>query len=300
VYGGDGANNGSTSGAASVTVNKATATAAIASSANPSTAGQGVTFTATVTPAATGSVQFLDGATLLGTATLSGGTASLSTAALTAGSHSITGVYSGDANTASTTSAALAQTVNKAPSSVTLISSLNPAVVGQSVTLTAIVAPNGATGAVQFLDGATPLATVTLSNGSAALSIAALAVGTHPITAVYSGDANTASSASAAVAEVVKPVAPSNFTVTNTSAGAINLTFTPSPTPGVTSYRIYGSSTPGVTTQSLLYGIVYGSPVSLTGFTSGTTTYFVITAWSPNGESLPSNEVVATTKGKAH
>jgi hypothetical protein len=190
--------------------------------------------------------------------------------------------------------------VNKAASSVTLTSSPNPAVAGQLVTVTATVTPAGATGTVRFLDGATVLGTTILSGGTAALSTAALAVGTHAITADYSGDANAASSTSAAIAEVVKPVAPSNFTVTNTTAGTINLTFTPSPTPGVTSYRIYGSSTPGVTTQSLLYAIVYGSPVSLTGFTSGTTTYFAITAWTPNGESLPSNEVAATTKGKVH
>jgi hypothetical protein len=300
-YSGDGNTAASTSPAVSQVVNKIASTVTLNSSPNPANSGQSVTLSAVVSPtSATGTVQFLDGAAVLGTATVSGELATVSVSTLSVGAHSITAVYSGDANTAPGNSAALAETVNKIPSSVTLISSLNPAVVGQSVTFTAAVAPSGATGAVQFLDGATALATVTLSGGTASLSTAVLAVGTHTIAAIYSGDAITSSSTSAAIAEVVIPVAPSNFTVTNTTSSTINLTFTPSPTPGVTSYRIYGSSTPGVTTQSLLYAIVYGSPVSLTGFTSGMTTYFVITAWSPNGESLPSNQVAATTKGKAH
>jgi hypothetical protein len=300
-YSGDSLDTASTSAALTITVNKAGSSVTLTSSLNPAVAGQSVTLTATVIPAgATGTVQFLDGAAVLGTSTISGGTTTLSTAALTPGSHSITAFYSGDANTASGTSAALAEVVNKVPSSVTLISSLNPAAVGQPVTFTATVSPNRATGTVQFFDGTTALATVALNNGIASLPISTLAVGSHTITAVYGGDAGTGSSTSTAIVEVVKPVAPSNLTVTNTSSGTINLAFTPSPTPGVTAYRIYGSSAPGVTTQSLLYSVVSGSPVSLSGFSSGTTTYFVVTAWSANGESLPSNEVAGTTKGRPH
>jgi len=41
------------------------------------------------------SVTFYDGSTSIGTATLSGGTASFSTSSLTAGSHNITAVYGG-------------------------------------------------------------------------------------------------------------------------------------------------------------------------------------------------------------
>src|SRR5262249_1258204 len=79
----------------------ATTTATPTSSVNPSTAGQPVTFTVTVTANApgsnkpTGTVTFLDGNTALGTATLSNGTASLTTSALTGGTHSITAGYAG-------------------------------------------------------------------------------------------------------------------------------------------------------------------------------------------------------------
>jgi Subtilase family/Bacterial Ig-like domain (group 3)/Autotransporter beta-domain/IPT/TIG domain len=88
-------------------------TIALSSSQNPSSTGQAVRFTATVTGIApTGTVIFFDGGTQIGTATLTGGTASITTSSLTTGSHSITARYSGDGNNAASTSAALLQTVN--------------------------------------------------------------------------------------------------------------------------------------------------------------------------------------------
>jgi hypothetical protein len=77
-------------------------------SPNPSLRGQRVTFTATVTGnSPTGSVRFLKGAKNQGSVPLIGGVARLSTSRLKIGSHSITAVYSGDANNASFTSAPL-------------------------------------------------------------------------------------------------------------------------------------------------------------------------------------------------
>ena len=90
----------------------------VASSLNPSTIGQSVTFTAQVTgsgPAPTGTVVFRDGAATLATAALAGGTATFATSSLTVGSHSITAAYSGDASNVSSTSAVLVQTVNPTP-----------------------------------------------------------------------------------------------------------------------------------------------------------------------------------------
>lgn len=85
----------------------------LSSSQNPSSAGQAVRFTATVsgiTP--TGTVTFFDGGTQIGTATLTGGTASITISSLATGSHTITARYSGDGNNAASTSAAVLQTVN--------------------------------------------------------------------------------------------------------------------------------------------------------------------------------------------
>ena len=71
------------------------------SSSNPVLLASAVTFTATVTSTPdtpTGTVSFFDGTTLLGSAALSSGTASYTTASLAAATHSITAVYSGDTN----------------------------------------------------------------------------------------------------------------------------------------------------------------------------------------------------------
>src|SRR5262249_54982467 len=113
VYAGDASFAGSTSSALTQTVNTAATSAAVISSLNPSTTGQSVTFTATVTATApgagtpTGTVTFKDGAATLGAGTLSAGVATFGTITLTAGSHSITAVYGGDANFTGSTSSAL-------------------------------------------------------------------------------------------------------------------------------------------------------------------------------------------------
>ena len=233
-YGGDTDNGDSTSTTVSQTVDKATTSAALGSSANPSTAGQSVTFTATVTPgSATGTVTFKDGSTTLGTGSLSGGKATLTTSALTAGGHSITAVYGGDANLTGSTSSAVSQTVNKVANTVTLGSSANPSAPGQSVTFTATVTPGSPTGTVTFKDGATTLGTGSLSGGKATLTTAALSNGSHSITAVYGGDATNAGSTSAPVTQAVNKVATATATASdaNPSAPGQSVTFTATVTP---------------------------------------------------------------------
>ena len=90
-------------------------TTSLTSSANPSTLSSSVTFTATVTSGATGTVTFKDGSTVLGTATINGTTATFSTAGLSAGSHSITAVYGGNSTYDGSTSNAITQVVAAAP-----------------------------------------------------------------------------------------------------------------------------------------------------------------------------------------
>jgi hypothetical protein len=215
-YSGDANFTGSTSAAVPQTVSAASTTTTLTSSLNPSTFGQQVTLTATVSPSSgpTGTVQFFDGVTPLGTAAVSGGNASLTIAALTIGPHTITASYGGNANFTGSTSSALTQTVNGVSTATALTASPDPSVFGQQVTFTATVSPtSGPTGTVQFFDGVTPLGTVALSGSSASLSTAALAVGTHFITASYSGDANFTGSTSATVTQTV------NVGTVNTTTG---------------------------------------------------------------------------------
>jgi len=109
-------NFGASLASGTLIVSKASTSTGVTSSLNPSTSGDLVTFTATVAPStATGTVTFKDNTTVLGTGTLSGGVAKLSTSALSVASHSITAVYSSDTNFASSTSSTLTQTVQKRP-----------------------------------------------------------------------------------------------------------------------------------------------------------------------------------------
>lgn len=86
-------------------------------------------------------------------------------------------------------------------------SSLNPSLVGQSVTFTATVAGTTPTGTVQFRDGGVNLGTpVALAGGVATFPTSSLAAGTHSITAAYSGDADDAASTSPAISQVVSAV----------------------------------------------------------------------------------------------
>ncbi len=95
-----------------------TATALNPPSPNPACAGTAVSLTATVTGTngPTGSVEFFDGAISLGTATLSGGSATKSVSSLSAGTHSsITATYLGDGANSSSTSSSRSVTVNSPP-----------------------------------------------------------------------------------------------------------------------------------------------------------------------------------------
>jgi hypothetical protein len=189
LYSGDGSRIGSQSNV--VTLMGLTDSALLlSSSSDPSTYGGLVTFTATPTPGATGTIRFTDGATVIGTATINGGVASVSIGSLSAGNHAIAAVYEGDRNFAGSTSPTVVQIVNKATASINLTSSGNPSSYGDPVILTATVTP-GATGAVTFTDGTITLGIVTLdASGKAAISNASLQAGSHNISATYSGDSN--------------------------------------------------------------------------------------------------------------
>jgi hypothetical protein len=254
VYGGDANFATATSNIDNQVVNKypSDSTAGfvtLASTPNPSTFLQSVTFTATfitlpVEP--TGTVQFFDGTTLLGSGTISGTMATFTTSTLAVGTHPVTAVYGGDTNFTTATSNTDNQVVNKYPSGstagfVTLSSTPNPSSYLQSVTFTAtfITLPVEPTGTVQFFDGTTLLGSGTISGTTATFTTSTLAVGTHPVTAVYGGDVNFATATSNVDNQVVNTAGvtvtvvgvpnPSTYTQTVT----MTITVAP-PTGGVT------------------------------------------------------------------
>ena len=168
--------------------------------------GQPVTFTATVTSAAagtpTGTVTFFDGANQLGTGMLNAqASASLSTSSLASGSHAINAVYGADSTFAGSAASPLTQVVNQASTSTTVSSVPNPSSDSEVTVFTATVTatpPGGGTpdGSVQFFDGAASLGTKPLTGGMASLSASGLTMGTHNITAAYSGSSNYVASTS--------------------------------------------------------------------------------------------------------
>ena len=247
-YGGDAGNVSSISSVLSQVVSGAVATSTtVATSLTPSMLGASVTFTATVTGSApTGTVNFKDGATSIAgcaAVALAGSgnarTATCATAALAAGTHSVSAAYSGNASNLASTSSVLSQVVNSGAvaTSTTVATSLTPSIVGASVTFTATVTGSAPTGTVNFKDGATSIAgcaAVALAGSgnarTATCATAALVAGTHSVTAAYSGNAGNLASTSSALSQVVNAGAVATSTTVATSltpsnAGA-SVTFT--------------------------------------------------------------------------
>jgi hypothetical protein len=96
------------------------------------------------------------------------------------------------------------------------------------VTLTATVAPSGATGDVNFFDGPNHIGTVALVNGVATLSVTNFTVGSHTLVARYKGDACYAPSESAPVEQVVNPATTTTTLASdpNPSGCGVKVTFT--------------------------------------------------------------------------
>ena len=221
IYGGDMKDGASTSNAVTITVQAATTTTVLTPSQNPTNFGQSFTLTAKVSGnggVPTGSVTFFDGATALQTATLANGIATYTTSTLTDGNHTMTASYAGDANNLPSTSSPLIVDVLQTIDISVTSTSPNPSVARSNVHFVAtITAKQGIqpTGSVTFKDGATVLGTGVINGPAATFDTAALAVGTHPITAVYAGDGSTESFTSAAYSQIINAA---GVTVTLTSS----------------------------------------------------------------------------------
>jgi hypothetical protein len=238
TYAGDGNFNPS-SGIGSVQIVAAMSSTQIGSSVNPSVFGQSVAFTATVTsaanaPAPTGTITFLDGATSLATIGLINGQAQFATTALAAGPHSMTAIYSGDANTNGSVSAVALQTVNRAATTTTL-SPPSAITLGATLSIAATVSANPPgtgtpTGTLVISDGgsgAGDQCTIVLPATSCSLTPSS--AGSKTLTAAYSPDAAASvsfASSSATGSLTVNPAASSMQLVSNANPSVFGQTVT--------------------------------------------------------------------------
>ena len=282
TYGGDAKNDiqGSASAVLIQDVQKAS-TNALTSSPNPSNYGSPVTFTSTITSggnvAATGTVNFLDGATIIGAGTLAGnpGVATFTTSTLSVGTHTITSTYPGDASNSASNSGTLSQVVNQAQTATSTSAVPSPAIAGAPLAITATVkvtaGVSNPTGTVTFTSGSTVLGSAPLAvSGSATIS-ATLSVGPYSIVATYGGDTNDASSASAPLAlTVAQATTLTSVTVTpNPAIAETTVTFTA---------KVTGNGgSPGGTVVFSANGTAIGTPATLdaTGTATATTSGFV-------------------------
>jgi len=267
-------------------------TTTLVSSLNPSLSEQTVTITATVGAASgspAGTIIFYENSVQLSSQKLVSGSASISFSA-GPGSYSFTAAYQGSLTFSPSTSAVLNQVVNYATTTTTLVSSVNPAKVKQSLTYTATIASqdgDATTGTVTFQDNGSTLATVTLSGTQAAYRTSYPMKGLHVITATYSGDANNSGSASPALTEQIgtEPYPSKTTLATSGSPSSVgqSVTFTATVT------SIYGTIPDGE--QVTFYN-------GVTEIGTGTTTSGVATI-TTSSLTAGSHHVMATYAGDA-
>lgn len=229
-------------------------TTTLASSAVLPYSGQPITFTATVTAALsgngtpTGQVTFKDGSSVIWQAPVdSSGAASCRMPAMSSGSHTITAVYASDTNFAAS-SGSMVQKVQSLHIKVS--SAPNPSVSGQSVTFTAAMSSITGTpsGTVTFTEGATVWASDIPVDGTghAAFSTTALVVGSHILSAAFTGTAGWTNISGIAPAQTVKKA-----TVTVVSS----------------------SDNPSVSSQSVTFTATVTATVAGGGIPTGTVTF---------------------------
>ena len=217
-FNGDPINGPATSAPAVYIISPDLTTATLSTSLQTATLGQTVTFTSAVTgnvAVPTGPLTLFDGNTPIATLPLTAGQAVFSTAALLPGLHTLHTAYSGTVDfnpaTSNTVQVTIVLPSVRLPSLTLLTSSLNPAPLATALTFSATVLVSGpfvqiATGTITFLDGAIPIGTAALdAHAVATLTTSNLALGTHPITASYSGDQPSPSPITAGTLPSVSP-----------------------------------------------------------------------------------------------
>ena len=242
VYGGD-LNYQTSSRTQSQFVGKANPGGTFVSSVNPSTYGQNVTFTVTVTTPAgvgapTGTVTFTVDGNQAAAQTVSlnaSGQASFSINSLNAFGHNISANYGGDSNFQNKFFQSISQNVNRVSPIVKVTATPNPSTYGQAVTLQAEVTSllGNPIGTITFYDGTTQSSpalssqqsvTIDPSNatrGTVTFTTNSLSVGAHTITAFYnSSNGNLNGSNGSTPVTVNLPPPPAFSQISPSPAGA--------------------------------------------------------------------------------
>jgi hypothetical protein len=193
------------------------------SPSSPASYGTEITITAvvgTATGTPTGTVTFFNGSTVIGTGTLTTvGTeqvATLKSSTWNAGNYSFSAQYEGGIGFAISKSGATPYVIDKAATSIGLTVNPDSAAFGSNITFTATVSSTAGTptGTVAFFDNGVQIGTGTLANvlgqQQATFSTTTLAVGSHPITAQYTGATNFAVSTSEGKTVTINSAAPAN------------------------------------------------------------------------------------------
>jgi nitrogen fixation protein FixH len=232
----------------------------VSSSRNFATDDTPVTLTATVvrtsgTGSPTGTVTFLAGTDVLGTASVDGAGMAVINRALLSGTHQITARYEGNDALAGSTSSAITQQVTGTTGPVKVATSTKVVRSGNDLVATVTPASGTATGQVRFsIDGAdqTPVA---LTGTTAKLALPALAAGDHTVTARYLGSTTHAASTSPELVITVTVTKVSTTTAVVRYGDSLVATVTPASgtATGQVTFTIDGSAKP---------------PVNLTGTTA--------------------------------
>ena len=224
---------------------------ALTAGSNPSSYGQSLTFTATVSgsgPTPTGTVTIYDGGTCAAPGTLLGTASTLTISTLAPGAHTVLACYGGDSNYASG-SASLSQTVNATILTATITASNKVYDGTTAATLTS-----------RTLTGIVGADSVTLTGGTATFSDANVGTGK---TVTATGLALSGSSAS-------------NYQLSSTTATTTaNITAAPLTASAANATRSYGAADPTFT--GTLTGVVSGDNITATFSSTDTIT-------SPPGE----------------
>ncbi|MGB9489729.1 MAG: protease pro-enzyme activation domain-containing protein, partial [Terriglobales bacterium] len=197
-----------------VTATKASQTITV-TTAPPGTAAYNSTFPV----AATASSGLAVAITTSGSCSGSG--SGSATITMTSGAGTCSVIFNQSGNTYYSAAATVTDTASATTASSTtgVTSSLNPSIYGQSISFSATVTGSSPSGTVQFYIDSTAFGSaVTLASGSAtSISTSTLAVGTHTVTATYSGDTNNSGSTG---------TLSSGQTIYTATAGTIGVTLT--------------------------------------------------------------------------